>query len=45
MLCDYHLGSVSWAQLRSRRQRSGESVQEFEASIVRLINLAYSNAP
>ena len=36
---------VYYAQLRTRRQRSGESLQEFEASIDRLIRLAYTEAP
>ena len=34
-----------YAQLRTKRQRSGESLQEFEASIDRLIRLAYPEAP
>ena len=36
--------SVYYAQLRTRRQHSGESLQEFEASIDRLIRLAYPEA-
>ena len=42
---DKHLREVYYAQLRTRRQRSGESLQEFEASIDRLIRLAYPEAP
>ena len=36
---------VYCTQLRARRQHSGESLQEFEASIDRLIRLAYPEAP
>ena len=42
---DKHLREVYYAQLRTRRQRSGESLQEFEGSIDRLIRLAYPEAP
>ena len=42
---DKHLREVYYAQLRTRRQRSGESLQEFEASIDILIRLAYPEAP
>ena len=42
---DKHLRDVYCTQLRTRRQRSGESLQEFEASIDRLIRLAYPEAP
>ena len=42
---DKHLRDVYCTQLRARRQRSGESLQEFEASIDRLIRLAYPEAP
>ena len=42
---DKHLREVYYAQLRTRRQRSGESLQEFEASIDSLIRLAYPEAP
>ena len=34
-----------YTQLRTRRQSSGESLQEFEASIDRLIRLAYPEVP
>ena len=37
---DKHLYNV-YAQLSTRRQRNGESLQEFEVSIDRLIRLAY----
>ena len=42
---DKRLQDVYCTQLRTRRQHSGESLQEFEASIDRLISLAYSEAP
>ena len=42
---DKHLRDVYCTQLRARRQHSWESLQEFEASIDRLIRLAYPEAP
>ena len=42
---DKHLRDVYCTQLRARRQHSGESLQEFETSIDRLIRLAYPEAP
>ena len=42
---DKHLREVYYAQLRTRRQRSGDRLQELEASIDRLIILAYPEAP
>ena len=42
---DKHLRDVYSTQLRARRQHSGESLQELEASIERLIKLSYLEAP
>ena len=42
---DKHLRDVYCSQLRARRQHSGESLQEFEASIEKLIRLAYPEEP
>ena len=41
---DKHLQDVYCTQLKARRQHSGERLQEFEASIDRLIRLAYLEA-
>ena len=38
---DQHLCVVYSVQLKGRRQRSGESLQEFEANVDRLTRLAY----
>ena len=42
---DKHLRDVYCTQLRARKQHAAESLQEFEASINRLIRLAYPEAP
>ena len=42
---DKHLRDVYFTQLRARRHHAGESLQEFEPSIDRLIRLAYPEAP
>ncbi|KAJ8910946.1 hypothetical protein NQ315_014952 [Exocentrus adspersus] len=42
---DAHLQHVYQAQLRSRRQRFEETLQQYEADISRLVNLAYPTAP
>ena len=42
---DKHLRDVYCTQLRARRQHAGENLQEFEASIDRLIRLAYREVP
>ncbi|KAJ8914650.1 hypothetical protein NQ315_017344 [Exocentrus adspersus] len=42
---DAHLQHVYQAQLRSRRQRFKETLQQYEADISRMINLAYPTAP
>ncbi|KAJ8916460.1 hypothetical protein NQ315_014677 [Exocentrus adspersus] len=42
---DAHLQHVYQAQLRSRRQRFEETLQQYEADISRMVNLAYSTAP
>ncbi|KAJ8914723.1 hypothetical protein NQ315_017433 [Exocentrus adspersus] len=41
---DAHLQHVYQAQLRSRRQRFGETLQQYEADISRMVNLAYPTA-
>ena len=40
-----HLTQVYQAQLKSRTQKAGESLQEFEAAVGRLVHLAYPDAP
>ncbi|KAJ8936232.1 hypothetical protein NQ318_010647 [Aromia moschata] len=40
-----HLRQVYQSQIKSRQQRSNESLQEYEADIERLIHLAYPQAP
>ncbi|KAJ8934594.1 hypothetical protein NQ318_006416 [Aromia moschata] len=40
-----HLEHVYHSQLKNRYQKSNESLQEFEADIVRLVRLAYSSTP
>lgn len=42
---DQHLTEVYFTQLKARVQKSGESLQEFEAEIERLVRLAYGNIP
>ncbi|KAJ8910601.1 hypothetical protein NQ315_003971 [Exocentrus adspersus] len=42
---DAHLQYVYQAQLRSRRQRFEETLQQYEADISRMVNLAYPTAP
>ncbi|KAJ8911361.1 hypothetical protein NQ315_011654 [Exocentrus adspersus] len=42
---DAHLQHVYQAQLRSRRQRFEETLQQYEADISRMVNLAYPKAP
>ncbi|KAJ8910603.1 hypothetical protein NQ315_003973 [Exocentrus adspersus] len=42
---DAHLQHVYQAQLRSRRQRFEEILQQYEADISRMVNLAYPTAP
>ncbi|KAJ8912803.1 hypothetical protein NQ315_014386 [Exocentrus adspersus] len=42
---DAHLQHVYQAQLRSRRQRFEETLQQCEADISRMVNLAYPTAP
>ncbi|KAJ8910450.1 hypothetical protein NQ315_008862 [Exocentrus adspersus] len=42
---DAHLQHVYQAQLRSRRQRFEETLQQYEANISRMVNLAYPTAP
>ncbi|KAJ8916929.1 hypothetical protein NQ315_013401 [Exocentrus adspersus] len=42
---DAHLQHVYQAQLRSRRQRFEETLQQYEADISRMVNLAYPTAP
>ncbi|KAJ8909927.1 hypothetical protein NQ315_005646 [Exocentrus adspersus] len=42
---DAHLQHVYQAQLRSRRQRFEETLQQSEADISRMVNLAYPTAP
>ncbi|KAJ8914844.1 hypothetical protein NQ315_014857 [Exocentrus adspersus] len=42
---DAHLQHVYQAQLRSRRQRFEETLQQYEADISRIVNLAYPTAP
>ncbi|XP_063924728.1 uncharacterized protein LOC135138681 [Zophobas morio] len=42
---DEHLWQVFGAQLKSRIQKSSESLQEFAAHVKRLVHLAYSEAP
>ena len=42
---DRHLQQVYHVQLKSRQQKSGETLQEYEADIARLLRLAYPNAP
>ncbi|KAJ8914068.1 hypothetical protein NQ315_017589 [Exocentrus adspersus] len=44
--CGYaHLQHVYQAQLRSRRQRFEETLQQYEADISRMVNLTYPTAP
>ncbi|KAJ8932525.1 hypothetical protein NQ318_012846 [Aromia moschata] len=40
-----YLRQVYQSQIKSRQQRSNESLQEYEADIERLIHLAYPQAP
>ncbi|XP_050308050.1 trichohyalin-like [Anthonomus grandis grandis] len=40
-----HLQQVYQAQLKSRRQQPEEGLQQFEADVARLVNLAYPSAP
>lgn len=40
-----HLASLRQRQLLTRRQRQGESIQDFEADIARLSQLVYSEIP
>ncbi|KAJ8917086.1 hypothetical protein NQ315_013005 [Exocentrus adspersus] len=42
---DAHLQHVYQVQLRSRRQRFEETLQQYEANISRMVNLAYLTAP
>ncbi|KAJ8918204.1 hypothetical protein NQ315_014071 [Exocentrus adspersus] len=42
---DAHLQHVYQAQLRSWRQRFEETLQQYEADISRMVNLAYPKAP
>ncbi|KAJ8915440.1 hypothetical protein NQ315_003201 [Exocentrus adspersus] len=42
---DAHLQHVYQAQLRSRGQRFEETLQQYEADISRMVNLAYPTAP
>ncbi|KAJ8915928.1 hypothetical protein NQ315_016603 [Exocentrus adspersus] len=42
---DAHLQHVYQAQLRSRRQRFEETLQQYEGDISRMVNLAYPTAP
>ncbi|KAJ3663072.1 hypothetical protein Zmor_007381 [Zophobas morio] len=42
---DEHLRQVFVAQLKSRIQKSSESLQEFAADVKRLVHLAYPEAP
>lgn len=42
---DSHLQQVYHAQLKNRHQKYGETLQEFEADISRLVRMAYPNAP
>lgn len=42
---DSHLQQVYHVQLKYRLQKRGESLQEFEADIMRLVRLAYPSAP
>ncbi|KAJ8909592.1 hypothetical protein NQ315_003466 [Exocentrus adspersus] len=42
---DAHLQHVYQAQLRSRRQRFEETLQQYEADISRMVNLAYPTTP
>ena len=42
---DQHLAQVYQAQLKTRTQKAGESLQEFEAAVERLAHLAYPDAP
>ncbi|KAJ8914504.1 hypothetical protein NQ315_002777 [Exocentrus adspersus] len=42
---DAHLQHVYQAQLRRRRQRFEETLQQYEADISRIVNLAYPTAP
>jgi hypothetical protein len=39
-----HLQPVYRMQLKSRKQKNGETIQEFEAEVARMVRLAYSNA-
>ena len=40
-----HLKKVFAAQVKTRIQKAGESLQEFEADVKRLVRLEYSDAP
>ena len=42
---DEHLRQVFAAQVKTRTQKVGESLQEFEADVKRLVRLAYTDAP
>ena len=42
---DAHLEHVYHVQVKNRVQRSGESLQEFESDVARLVRLAYSTSP
>ena len=42
---DQHRRQLYQAQIKTRLQRSGESLQEFEADLRRLVHLAYPEAP
>ena len=42
---DKHLKQVYAVQVKTRTQKVGESLQEFEADVKRLVRLAYSDAP
>lgn len=42
---DSHLQQVHKAQLRNRVQRTSENLQEFEADVARMVQLAYPEAP
>ena len=42
---DEHLRQVFAAQLKTRIQKVGESLQEFEADVKKMVQLAYAEAP
>ncbi|KAJ8912757.1 hypothetical protein NQ315_016713 [Exocentrus adspersus] len=42
---DAHLQHVYQAQLRNRKQRFEETLQQYEADVSRMVNLAYPTAP